>query len=296
MDKDRFEHLPSGRAAEGITEGCIVLEGGGWKGLYTVGLLDCLMENGINMRATVGISAGALSAIGYLSGQIGWSVRIDLGYRHDDQYVGRGAMKRDHGVTGFSYLYDTILKECPLDKKRLQNPERRLAVGVTNMLTGEIEYLEKGKCNLSAAVRASATVPYVSRPVVIRGVPYLDGGCAVKIPYPWAVKEGYSKIIVVKTREWEYRRKEEPNRVAMRLYRNYPAFVESINRANADFNRMTEELYRLNEEGSIFVFAPSKPVTVTRFEGNLEKLEELYQLGYQDALDRLDDLKRFLEI
>ena len=291
----RIDELPTGTASDKITEGCLVLEGGGWKGLYTLGVTDALMKYDINMQSVVGISAGALSAIGYIAGQIGWSARIDLSYRHDKEYVGIGAMKRDHGVTGFSYLYGDILDELPLDKKRLMDSSRRLAVGVTNMLTGETEYMEKGKCNLSAAVRASATVPYVSRPVVIGGIPYLDGGCSTKIPYPWAVKEGFEKIIVVKTREWAYKRKEEPHKAAGILYRKYPKFKEAINKANADFNRMTEELFTEYNEGRIYVIAPSEPVEVTRFEGDVEKLGDLYWLGYNDTKKQIEEIKEYLE-
>ena len=166
--------LPTGNASDKITEGCIVLEGGGWKAVYSLGVTDYLMLHDINMSAAAGISAGGLAGVGYISGQIGWSARIDLSYRHDPNYIGTGAMLKDHGVTGFTYLYRDILGGSPLDKKRLNDPSRRLAVGATNMLTGETEYFEKGKCNLSGAVRASATVPFVSRPVVMHGVPYLD--------------------------------------------------------------------------------------------------------------------------
>ncbi len=289
-----LDTLPSGTAGTKITEGCLVLEGGGWKGLYTIGVLDALMQQEINMQSVVGISAGALSAIGYVSGQIGWGARIDLSYRHDPKYVGLGAMKRDHGVTGFSYLYEDILKDLPLDKARLMDPARRMAVGVTNLLTGKTEYMEKGKCNLSAAVRASATVPYVSRPVIIGGVPYLDGGCSTKIPYPWAVEQGFKKIIVVKTREWSYRRNEEPLKAAGVMYRKYPEFVKAFNQANADFNRMTEELDRLHDEGRIYAMAPSRPVDVTRFEGDMEKLGNLYWLGYSDANTQMERIRSYL--
>ena len=289
-----IDRIPTGRANDIITEGCMVLEGGGWKGLYTLGVLDALMENGINMRSTVGISAGALSAIGYVSGQIGWGARIDLTYRHDKEYVGLGAVLKDHGVTGFSYLYNDIVDGMPLDKKRLMDPSRKLAVGVTNMITGETEYMEKGKCNLSAAVRASATVPFVSRPVVIKGVPYLDGGCSTKIPYPYALKEGAKKVIVVKTREWSFRRDTTPNKVAMTMYRRYPEFVNSINKANDEFNKMTDSLFELHNEGKVFVIAPSKPVEVTRFEGDMEKLGALYWLGFNDMQDRIGELREYL--
>ncbi len=288
--------LPTGRASEKITEGCMVLEGGGWKGLYTLGVLDCLMEQDINLRSTVGISAGGLSGVGYLSGQIGWGARVDLTYRHDRNYCGLGAVMRDKGVTGFSYLYNEIESALPLDKKRFNNPEREFAVGLTNMLTGEIEYFEKGKCNMSAAVRASATVPFVSRPVVIKGTPYLDGGCSEKIPFSWAERRGEKKIVVVKTREWAFRRKEEPDRLLSMMYHKYPKFVEAFNNANKQFNEMCDRLWDLQEEKKVFVMAPSKPVEVTRFEGDMDKLGDLYWLGYNDMTARLEGLREYLGI
>ncbi|MBO4901486.1 MAG: patatin family protein [Lachnospiraceae bacterium] len=290
-----IDKLPDGRADESITEGCLVLEGGAWKGLYTLGVLDALMEENINFRKTVGISAGALSGIGYVSGQIGWSARIDLTYRHDPEYCGYKAFGRDHGITGFSYLFHEILKEYPLDKKRLKTTERRLAVGATNMLTGETEYFEKVNCNFFRAVRASATVPYISRPVVIGGVPYLDGGCSVHIPYDWAKQQGDAAIMVVKTREREYRRESGKLRTARRLYRNYPNFVESMEKAEADFNTVTEELLADEAAGKIFLMAPSEEVTVSRFEGDMDKLGDLYWLGYHDMHDRMQELREYLK-
>ena len=292
---DKIDSLPSGSASDIITEGCIVIEGGGWKGLYTLGVTDYLMLHDINMSATVGISAGSLCGAGYVSGQIGWSARINLTYRHDPNYIGTGAMKRDHGVTGFTYLFNDILREMPIDMQRLMDPSRRFAVGATNMLTGETDYFEKGKCNLFGVIRASSTVPFVSRPVVYRGTPYLDGGCSTKIPYLWAKKEGYEKIIVIKTREWDFVRSEEPMIKTGIIYRNYPNFIMAMDAVNAKFNVMTRELKRLHEEGEVFVIAPSEPVTVTRFEKDMDKLGELYWLGYHDAESNLAALQEYLK-
>lgn len=233
----KYKHLdtlPIGRASDEITEGCLVLEGGAWRGLYTVGVLDAMMENDINLRTTVGISAGGLSGVGYVSGQIGWGVRIDLSYRHDWNYCGLRAFFKEKGITGFNYLYKQILLDNPLDKKRLNDPSRRFIVGATNMLTGQTDFFEKGKCSLSRAVQASATVPYLSRPVVINGTPYMDGGCSTKVPYRWAVEDGQKKIVVVKTREREYRRKVSTPVIAKRMYKDYPSFVEAIPKAIQD--------------------------------------------------------------
>ena len=291
-----LDKLPKGRADESITEGCLVLEGGAWRGLYTLGVLDRLMEENINFRKTVGISAGALSGIGYLSGQIGWAAEIDLTYRHDPNYCGIKAFGSDHGITGFSYLFHDILKEHPLDKQRLKTTPRILAVGATNMLTGQIEYFEKVNCNFFRAVRASATVPYISRPVVIGGIPYLDGGCSVHIPYDYALKQGDEKVMVVKTREREFRIEGKKMLAARRMYKDYPEFVASIEKAETDFNDVTEELLRKEQEGKVFLMAPSKEVTVSRFEGDMDKLGDLYWLGYHDMEEAMPRLKKYLQI
>ncbi len=289
-----LDQLPSGTAGDALTEGCIVLEGGGWKGLYTLGVLDCMMQNDINFTSVCGCSAGALSAIGYVSGQIGWGARIDLTYRHDPNYCGIGAMKTDGGITGFTYLFRTILKSHPLDKKRLADPSRRLAVSAANLLTGEVEYFEKGKCNLSKAVQASATVPYISKPVMINGIPYLDGGCAEKIPFGWAEQSGERKIVVVRTRELSYRRDPGKPGIAHLMYRNYPKFLQSMEKVNERFNAAVEMLERKASAGEIFLIAPSQPVTVTRFDGDMDKLGALYWLGYEDMQSNLDALRRYL--
>lgn len=290
-----IDRIPSGSATGTITSGCLVLEGGGWKGLYTLGVLDAMMEKGINFSTVVGVSAGALSGLGYVAGQIGWGARIDLTYRHDKQYCGAGALRRDHGITGFSYLFEDILKAMPLDEERLADPSRRLVVSATNLISGQVEYFEKGNCDLYRAIQASASVPYVTQPVMIDNVPYLDGGCAEKIPMTWARSSGEKKLVVVRTRELSYRRKPGAPKLADKMYRRYPAFVDSLKQANEQFNQTVEELEQEAAAGQIFLIAPSEPVTVKRFDGDMEKLGALYWLGYRDVNARMDMLCAYLQ-
>lgn len=99
-----------------LTPGCLVLEGGGWKGLYTLGVLDALMEYGLNFSSVAGVSAGAQSGLGYVAGEIGWGARIDLTYRHDRNYCGIGAFRRDHGIPDSHICLMTFLRSCPLMK------------------------------------------------------------------------------------------------------------------------------------------------------------------------------------
>ena len=288
--------LPVGTATAKLTRGCLVLEGGGWKGLYTLGVLDSIMEHGIELTSVVGVSAGALSAVGYVSGQIGWGARIDLAYRHDSNYCGFGALKRSHGITGFDYLYDNIFRAHPLDKRRLEASPQRLAVSASNMLTGEVEYFEKDSCDILKAVQASASVPYVTMPVIINGIPYLDGGCVEKIPYRWADTSGESKVVVVRTRELSYRRKPGTSPLTNIMYRKYPKFAEALSKVNENFNSDVEELQRRAKNGDIFLISPSETVQVTRFDGDMDKLGALYWLGYNDMNALAPALKEYLGI
>ena len=290
-----LDELPSGRADDALTEGCLVLEGGAWRGIYTQGVLDALMEEGINLKTTIGISAGAMSGLGYVSGQVGWCARINLSHRQDPEYCGFGALMKDHGVTGFTYLFKTLMKESGFDLDRFMDPERRFLVVATNCETGRPVVFQKGHCDIFRAVQASATVPYVSRPVVIRGVPFLDGSCSVSIPYDWAVRKEYKKIVVVRTRERAFRKEEkDEHRMNALVYPHFPELQKALNRSAGEYNILLDRLDADEAAGKAFVLAPSRPVTIRRFERDVEALGRLYHLGYDDAKEAMDSLKVYL--
>ena len=149
------------------------------------------------------------------------------------------------------------------------------------------------------AVQASATMPYVSKMVEIEDGLYLDGGCSDKIAYQWALDHDYEKIIVVRTRQREYRKSETNplvQKMTKRLYAEYPALEQKLESMNSDYNRQCDELVRLENEGRIFTIAPSKPVNVSRVEGDVDKLADLYYMGYLDGLNQIQRIKEYLEI
>ena len=293
---ERLDEIPSGRASEKITEGCAVLEGGAWRGIYTLGVIDRLMENDINMQCTVGVSAGALCGMNYVAGQIGRAARINLSHRHDRNYMGIGAIRRDHGITGFSYLFNELNEEYPFDEERFFDPKRRYVAVAANIETGKPEYFEKDdREHIFRAIQASASVPYVSEPVQVGEGRYLDGGLGVKIPVDWAVDEGYRKIVVIRTRDRQYRKKiHAPRRITNIEYRKYPNLIIDLEQEAARYNVLVDHINMLENTGRVFVIAPSKPISVHRFEGDMNALGDIYWLGYQDALERLDDLKAYL--
>ena len=292
-----LDELPRGTASNHITEGLLVLEGGAWRGMYTQGALDAMMEEDLNLSAVVGVSAGALSGFSYVAGQIGRSAHLNLLYRHDRNYFGTGAVVADHGPTGFSYLFGKMSEEWPLDEERFFDPDRRFVAVVTNIDTGEAEYFEKGKCSdIFKAIQASATVPYVSEAVEIDGKRYLDGGIAQKIPLDWALEQPEKKIILIRTRDRQYRKSlKATNRAAKLEYgKKYPNLMYDLYEEPEHYNILLERIDQMEEAGRLYVLAPSRPVTISRFEGDMDALADLYWLGYNDAKEHAQEMKDYL--
>lgn len=292
-----IDRIPQGQASEKLTPGCLVLEGGAFKGLYTQGVLDAMMLSDLNLQCVIGVSAGGLSGANYVSGQIGRSAHVGLTYRHDPRYVGLKALRHSRSIVDVGFLTENRGIYEPLDEERFFRPEQRFLVVATNCLTGEWEAFEKGKCrDIFLAARASATLPYLAPMVDIDGTPYLDGGCACKIPYQWALDEGFEKIIVIRTREVAFRKKNREDPLAERIYRRYPEVMEKIKHMNQEANREFEEVEQLHASGRLLRIAPSKEVLVSRLERDMEKLGDLYWLGYEDGMQQMDQIREYLGV
>lgn len=298
MKNTAYSHLdeiPVGRASRQLTEGCLVLEGGAFRGLYTQGILDTLMLYGINLSCTIGVSAGALGGMDYVSGQIGHSAKINIAFRHDSRYVGMRALVHSHSILDVGFLTEERGILEPFDWDRFNEPDRRFIAVATNCLTGEPTYFEKGvQPNMALAVRASATMPLLAPMVYIDGIPYLDGACSCKIPYAWALEQGYEKIVLIRTRDLSFRKEIKDVQLVRKVYRNYPELVQSISEVDTLYNRQCDEIEQLHEEGRLYRFAPSEPITIGKIEGDVERLGDLYWLGCYDCMTHIDELREYL--
>lgn len=292
----KLDEIPSGHAGSSLTKGCLVLEGGAFRGLYSEGVMDALMKNNLNFDCVIGVSAGAMGGMNYVSGQIGRSARINLGFRHDQDYVGAMAIFHAHSPLNLDFAIRKNEKLEPFDETSFYDPARRFIAVVTDCIMGKSRYMEKGHCkDIFEAVKASASMPYVSQMVDVEGIPCLDGGCSCKIPYQWAIDAGYENIVVVKTRERGFRKSDEIKNTARLFYRNNPEFALSLDESDARYNRECDEIDVLEKEGRVFVIAPSEPVTVGRVEGDMDKLGDLYWLGYNDTNRNLFSLNKYLK-
>ena len=290
----RIEH-----AKDNIIEGCLCLEGGAYRGTYTSGVLDCLMDHDINLRTTIGVSAGGLNGFNYVSGDIGRSAILSINFRHDKDYIGLKSLLRTGSIVNFDYMFEEIAKAIPYNEERLFHSGRELIIIATNIETGKPEaFFNTDKETLYKAIAASASMPLVSRPVQIGEGYYLDGGCSTKLPIRYAMEKGHEKIIFVATRQKEYRRKPVPKEFELEKihYRNYPAFVQSLKMANVLYNNDCDLIDQLVEMGEMYRIAPSEPVTIGRMEGDSEVLEGLYHLGYKDTEAQIEQIKEYLAI
>ena len=275
----------------------LVLEGGGMRGIYTAGVLDVLMEEGLSFDGVIGVSAGAIHGCSFLSMQKGRSIRYYKKYSKDPRFMGVRSLIKTGDIVGAAFCYH----ELP-DKLDVYDHEAFLAnqtdfyVSCTNLETGEAEYPKITDMRRDIDyLRASATLPYVSKIVTIGDKKYLDGGCSDGIPVEAFRKMGYDRNLLILTRPADYVRGPEHSLLARLFYRKYPQFVKALLRRHTEYNKTTERIKALEKEGSVFVIRPKAALNIGRLEKDPDALQRVYDIGQEDAKAMLPALLRWLD-
>ena len=274
----------------------LVLEGGAMRGMFTAGVLDTFLDAGVKADEVVGVSAGALFGVNYLSGQKGRAVRYNKRYNGDKNYMGLRPLLKEGNLFSTSYAYDLVPRRLdPFDDAAFQNSGVPFFAVVTNVDTGQAEYMQvKSVFDQMDLLRASGSMPFVSRPVEWEGRRYLDGGIADSIPFEWMAARGCDRLIVVLTREAGYRKTPMNGAMLRLLGRKYPAIARRLAARHTDYNRALEELERWQAEGRAFVIRPSVKTPISRIETDPEKLQQVYDLGLADGQAALPALQAWL--
>ncbi len=275
----------------------LVLEGGGMRGVYTAGVLDFFLEENLLVDGVIGVSAGAVQAVNFVSRQEKRGFRVIATYANDKRYMSFRSLLLTGDLFNKRFCYERIPDELdPFDYETFRNASTRCYATATNVLTGEASHLElKDLRDDMDKLRASGSLPLVSNLVDIDGIPHLDGGIADSIPFEAFRRMGYGKCIVVLTRAKGYRK--GPNRLMPLTrfkYRKYPKFVAACENRFRAYNESLEALEAAEARGELLVIRPQKTVEVARLERNAEKLDALYREGFAEAKERFDDLKRFV--
>jgi len=281
-----------------MTNVSLILEGGGMRGLYTAGVLDCFLDHGIAFPAIYAVSAGACHACSYLSGQRGRAARTVLDYRGDRRYGSLYSLLTTGDYIGAKFTYDQVPNHLlPFDYDAFRANETTLYAVLTSCKTGKPVYraVRDLKTDMPL-IQASSSLPLLSRMVQIGGESYLDGGISDSIPLSQAKADGCGRHVVILTQHDGYTK--GPNRLLPLIklrYRGYPALVEQIGRRHAHYNAALSQIRRDQAAGTVFVIRPKTPVSIGRLEKDTEKLKSLYEAGYADTQEAMDNLRTFLE-
>ena len=274
----------------------LVLEGGALRGIYTAGVLDVLLDTDIKIDAIVGVSAGALFGINYVSKQKGRCLRYNLENANNKNYMGFYSLIKTGNIMNEDFCFNKLIYETdPFDFDTFNNSKTKFYCVVTNLETGKPEYkLITDIKNEMEYLRASGSMPLVSKIVEIDGKKYLDGGVSDSVPLEWALKQGYDKIIIVETRVKDYRKKKSNTSLFKLKYKSYPNFINTLENRWITYNKTKEDIIRLDRD-KIFVIRPSKLVPIKRIEHDKTRIQEMYDLGVEDAKNNLDELKIYLK-
>ena len=297
-----------------MSDNAMVLEGGGFRGMFTAGVLDVLMEHGVwDFSSAWGVSAGAIAATSYKSRQIGRSMRIMLAFRDDRRFMSLWSFARTGDIAGSDFMYDEVQNRLdPVDLPTFHSNPLRMYAVATDVVYGAPAYLP---CvtfpDDVKKVQASASRPPVSRMVEVDGHHYLDGGTSDSIPFEVALGldgapqvEGHapaSKALVVLTKDRSYQKALSPltyEYIALRSHRydGFPLYEGLLQSRPDRYNTQRQRLFDLEEQpdSPVLVFAPEKPVEVGVSERSGAKLLDLYLQGRSQAERRLDEVKAFL--
>lgn len=276
----------------------LVLEGGGMKGVYTAGVLDFFLDKGIEFSSVYGVSAGACCMCSYLSKQRGRALDVNIDYLDSRKYCSVESLLTTGDLFNVDMCYHLIPDYLnPYDNETFEKYQGKAYSVATDIVTGRPEYFRIHDMRKDIdKVRASASLPLVSRNVKIDGKYYLDGGISDAIPLQKSVMDGNRKNVVVMTKEIGFVRKPTTQLALIKArYFNYPKVTELMAERHINYNEQVAYIERQKAEGGAFVIRPKRKSNVGRVEKDVEKLKALYTEGYEDAAECYEALTAYLE-
>lgn len=277
----------------------LVLEGGASRTYFSIGVMDALLENDIMADYIIGASAGIANGVSYISKQKGRSLKIGLEYLNDKRYMGFKYFfsKNNHSYYNIKFVFDDIPNiYVPYDYDTAKKFKGESYAVLTNLKTGKAEYFPVNYDDKTwKLLVATCSLPIMFKPVKINGNLYLDGGIADPIPIKKAYDDGCDKIIAVVTREKNYVKKVEAGiNVSSVIYRKYPNFVKALKNRTDLYNKCHKLLEKYECEKKALVIFPDDTSSWKRTESDPVKIKEMYDDGYKKALEKMDEIKEYI--
>ena len=275
----------------------LVLEGGAMRGLFTAGVLDIFLDNNVEVTDVVGVSAGTLFGVNYVSKQRGRALRYNLKYINDKRYMNVKSWLKTGNLINKDFTYYKLPFQLDVfDNKTFKESPINFFATVTNIETGEAEFVKiKDAYKQMETLRATSALPFISEIIEVGDKKYLDGGISNSIPVDFFEKQDFDKVIVILTRPITYRKEKTTGIQYKMFYKKYPKLVEKLENRYKEYNDTVDKIVELEKEGKLFVIRPSENITIKRLEKDVEKLQKVYDLGLKDGNNIIEDLKQYLE-
>lgn len=276
----------------------IMIEGGAMRSVFAAGVLDFLMDKGIEIPNVLAVSAGAYAGMNYVSGQRGRAVDAVIKPLEKEKYMGPATFLKKGTFFDMDYLFDIVPKQlAPFDFDTFCNSAKRFIVNTTDCRTGESVYYEDflSEEHFWDVCRAANSLPFISKVSKIDGIPMLDGGMADALPIAKIFEEGWEKVLVILTRKSDYRKKYRFFYMLMIriIYHKYPEFIKTVAGRAQKYNKCLDRLEEMEKEGKALILRPSK-LAVNNNESDVDTLMKYYQHGYEEAMGREEEIYSFL--
>lgn len=275
------------------------MEGGAMRGMFTAGVIDVMMEHGVDFDGAIGVSAGAAFGCNYKSKQIGRVIRYNTRFSRDKRYGGFWVFLKEGNFYSKKFCYEEIpLQYDVFDYDTYESDPMEFYVVCTDVDTGKAEYhkYENRHDHGLEWIRASASMPLVSRMVEIDGRRYLDGALADSIPVRYFASIGYDRNVVILTQPKGFRKKPDSLLPMMKLYyRKFPKLVERISTRHEQYNETLDYIARREAAGELLVIRPPEKLPIGRTEKDPDKLRLVYEIGRQTAEIRIEEIQKYLE-
>lgn len=270
----------------------LVVEGGGVRAIFAAGVLDALHDMALPIQGVIGVSAGAIHGCSFVSGQRGRSITFYRQYCRDSRFFSLWNWMKTGNLVDTEFCYHEIPERLvPYDHEAFRKSAMEFWVTCTNLETGGAEYIQiTDMARQIDALRASASIPYVSQIVSYEGKKLLDGGCSDSVPLQFFESQGFTRNIVVLTRPDQGNKSDRDATLASLFYRKYPNFVRTFRESPENYRKTQAYIEARRHEGAAFVIRPNGPVPAGRLTHNPKDIDRAYQFGFSTAMQQRESL------
>ena len=275
----------------------LVLEGGAMRGLFTAGIIDVMMEAGVEPDGLIGVSAGAAFGCNYKSRQSGRAIRYNKRFAKDSRYSGVKSFLLSGDYFNAQFGYHVVpFKYDLFDISTFEQNPLTFTVVCTDVETGKAVYHDITHVDYDELewLRASASMPLASRIVNVGGHQLLDGGVSDSIPLEYFERQGYQRNVVILTQPKGYQKGHNRLMPLMRIaLRKYPQMIKAMDERHLMYNHQLDYVAKAEQEGRCLVIRPEEKLPIGHISHDPEQMQRVYDMGRKTGEQYINRIKDF---